>query len=34
MMSGRGKLHLLDSDRYGVRAWTGAREMLKEIHGG
>ncbi|GAA0422441.1 NmrA family NAD(P)-binding protein [Massilia aurea] len=34
MMSGRGKLHPLDNDRYGVRAWTGAHEVLEEIHAG
>ena len=34
MMSGRGKLHPLDNDRYGVRAWTGAHEVLAEIHAG
>ena len=32
MMSGRGKLRPLDNDRYGVHAWTGAREVLEEIH--
>jgi len=34
MMSGRGKLHPLDNDRYGVRAWTGAHEVLEETHSG
>jgi hypothetical protein len=34
MMSGRGKLHPLDNDRYGVRAWTGAHEVLEETHAG
>lgn len=34
MMSGRGKLHPLDNDRYGVRAWTGARVVLEETHAG
>lgn len=32
MMSGRGKLHPLDNDRYGIRTWTGARELLEERH--
>ncbi|MDQ2819782.1 MAG: NmrA family NAD(P)-binding protein [Pseudomonadota bacterium] len=32
LMSGRGKLHPLDNDRYGVRAWTGARDVLEDTH--
>lgn len=32
MMSGRGKLHQIENDRYGIRAWTGARELLEERH--
>lgn len=32
MMSGRGKLHPLDNDRYGIRTWTGARDVLEERH--
>ena len=32
MFSGDGAFHALDNDRYGVRAWTSAREIL-EGHG-
>jgi len=28
MSSGRGKLQALDNDRYGIRQWTSAREVL------
>jgi nucleoside-diphosphate-sugar epimerase len=28
MSSGRGKLHPLDNDRYGMRTWTSARDVL------
>lgn len=32
MMSGLGKLDPLDNDRYGVRPWMGARELLADTH--
>lgn len=32
MMSGRGKLEPLDNDRYGLRTWTSARDVLAIVH--
>lgn len=31
-MSGRGKLHALDNDRYGKRTWRSARDVLVETY--